>query len=182
MNKFRLSTFAVSLSFSLSVAAPLQAQQPQNYEITQVADGLYRAATSSHRTVFLVTEEGIILADPIHTDFSTWLKSELQQRFGVPVRYVLYSHHHWDHASGGAVFADTATFVAHEDMAAALAAPLPSNATVSMRAATGFWSGARRAAVSPRTSTGWIPIRTAASVERRSMSISILRSCSIPTA
>jgi glyoxylase-like metal-dependent hydrolase (beta-lactamase superfamily II) len=130
MNKFRLSTFAVSLSFSLSVAAPLQAQQPQNYEITQVADGLYRAATSSHRTVFLVTEEGIILADPIHTDFSTWLKSELQQRFGVPVRYVLYSHHHWDHASGGAVFADTATFVAHEDMAAALAAPLPSNATV----------------------------------------------------
>jgi glyoxylase-like metal-dependent hydrolase (beta-lactamase superfamily II) len=32
------------------------------------------------------------------------------------VRYVLYSHHHWDHASGGAVFADTATFVGHENM------------------------------------------------------------------
>src|SRR5690606_23348936 len=27
-----------------------------------------------------------------------------------------YSHSHWDHAEGGKVFADTATFVAHETM------------------------------------------------------------------
>jgi glyoxylase-like metal-dependent hydrolase (beta-lactamase superfamily II) len=128
MNMHRLFSLAIVLTLSLGVAA--QAQQPQNYAIMQVADNLYRAATSSHRTVFLVTEEGIILADPIHTEFSTWLNSELQERFGVPVRYVLYSHHHWDHASGGAVFAATATFIAHEGMAAALAAPLPSNATV----------------------------------------------------
>ena len=32
-------------------------------------------------------------------------------RFKVPVRYVLYTHHDWDHASGGVVFADTAEFV-----------------------------------------------------------------------
>ncbi|WP_428103361.1 MBL fold metallo-hydrolase [Candidatus Rariloculus sp.] len=55
------------------------------------------------------------------------------ERFGVPVRYVLYSHHHWDHASGGAVFADTAIYIAHERMAAALAAPLPSAAAPSLR-------------------------------------------------
>jgi glyoxylase-like metal-dependent hydrolase (beta-lactamase superfamily II) len=34
----------------------------------------------------------------------------------VPVRYVLYSHHHFDHASGGDVFAETATFIGHENM------------------------------------------------------------------
>jgi glyoxylase-like metal-dependent hydrolase (beta-lactamase superfamily II) len=34
----------------------------------------------------------------------------------VPVRYVVYSHSHFDHAAGGSVFADTATFVAHEHM------------------------------------------------------------------
>jgi glyoxylase-like metal-dependent hydrolase (beta-lactamase superfamily II) len=32
------------------------------------------------------------------------------------VRYVVYSHSHFDHAAGGAVFADTAVFVAHENM------------------------------------------------------------------
>jgi hypothetical protein len=40
----------------------------------------------------------------------------LSSRFKVPVRYVVYSHSHFDHAGGGAVFADTARFVAHENM------------------------------------------------------------------
>ena len=126
---------ALCVGFAASPGIVVQAwaQQPESYEITQLADGLYSAAYTSpraisHRTVFLVTDEGIILADPISTEFATWLKSEIDERFGVPVRYVLYSHHHWDHASGGAVFGETATYIAHEGMAAALAAPLPSNA------------------------------------------------------
>ena len=119
---------SIVLIASPMIIVPVHAQQAQNYEITQVADGLYRAANNSHRTVFLVTDEGIILADPVNNEFAAWLRSELDERYDVPVRYVLYSHHHWDHASGGAAFADTATFVAHEGMAAALAAPLPSNA------------------------------------------------------
>jgi glyoxylase-like metal-dependent hydrolase (beta-lactamase superfamily II) len=44
-------------------------------------------------------------------------------RFKVPVRYVLYTHKDWDHASGGVVFADTAQFVGHRNMLAALAPP-----------------------------------------------------------
>ena len=126
-------TLCIGLTALPGIAEHSWTQQVQGYEITPVADGLYSAASRSprsisHRTVFLVTDEGIVLADPISTAFSTWLKSEFDERFGVPVRYVLYSHHHWDHASGGAVFADTATYIAHEGMAAALAAPLPSNA------------------------------------------------------
>ena len=39
------------------------------------------------------------------------------------MRYVLYTHHHWDHSSGGGVFEDTATFVSHEKMPARLALP-----------------------------------------------------------
>ena len=67
--------------------------------------------------MFLVTPAGIILGDPINETFAPWLKGELDTRFpGRPVRYVVYSHSHFDHAAGGAVFADTATFVAHENM------------------------------------------------------------------
>ena len=94
-----------------------------NYTIEHIAGDLYKAATASHRTVFVVTDDGIILTDPISRDFSMWLKEELDSRFGVPVRYVMYTHHHWDHASGGAVFADTATFVGHENMIGQLALP-----------------------------------------------------------
>ncbi len=104
-------------------AAPVAEPPPQQVqarldirEITNVTGDLYRARSNNHYTVFLVTTAGIILADPINTAFATWLKVELEQRFDVPVRYVLYSHHHFDHASGGAVFADTARFIGHENM------------------------------------------------------------------
>ena len=84
--------------------------------IANVTGNLYRAQNNTHFTVFLVTAEGIIVSDPISRDFATWLKAELAERFGLPVRYVLYSHSDADHASGGEVFEDTAEFVGHENM------------------------------------------------------------------
>ena len=84
-------------------------------------------------SVFMVTPEGIVLVEPIGTEFATWLKAELARRFNVPVKYVIYSHSHWDHASGGAVYADTARFIGHENMLKNVAmpaanTPLPQNA------------------------------------------------------
>lgn len=82
-------------------------------QITQVAGDLYKVQTGpgvQPVTAFLVTQEGIILADPENANVTTFLKEEFARRFKVPVRYVIYSHYHWDHARGGSVFADTAKF------------------------------------------------------------------------
>jgi glyoxylase-like metal-dependent hydrolase (beta-lactamase superfamily II) len=74
------------------------------------------AKNNNHNTVFYVTGQGIILGDPINAEFSQWLKGELAQRFaGQPVRFVLQSHHHFDHASGAEVWNDTAEIVAHQN-------------------------------------------------------------------
>ena len=97
-------------------------------EIINITGDLYEARDNIHNTVFLVTPDGIILGDPIGIDFARWLKTELADRFDSTVKYVIYSHHHPEHATGGTVFADTATFVAHENVVAALDAPFPSNA------------------------------------------------------
>ncbi len=97
-------------------------------EIIELMGDLYEARTSFHNTVFLVTTDGIILADPISEEFAEWLKAEFTERFGSTVKYVIYSHHHPDHASGGTVFANTATFVGHEQVAAALSEPFPRDA------------------------------------------------------
>jgi glyoxylase-like metal-dependent hydrolase (beta-lactamase superfamily II) len=104
-------------------ATGASAQGAPERGIVNVTGDLYRAQNNQHFTVFLVTSDGIILSDPINREFSEWLRAELERRFDVPVRYVLYSHHHWDHASGGEVFADTAEFVGHRAMAGALAMP-----------------------------------------------------------
>jgi glyoxylase-like metal-dependent hydrolase (beta-lactamase superfamily II) len=101
----------------------VSAQQPPTRGIVNVTGQLYRAQNNNHYTVFLVTPEGVIMSDPINRDFARWLKGEISSRFKVPVRYVLYTHRDWDHASGGVVFADTAEFVGHRNMLAALAPP-----------------------------------------------------------
>ena len=92
-------------------------------EIIHLTGDLYRFRDVRHYGMFLHTPEGIILVDPTSPDTAAWLKGELDRRFDVPVKYVIYSHAHNDHAPGGEVFADTAIFVAHENMPRNLVQP-----------------------------------------------------------
>jgi glyoxylase-like metal-dependent hydrolase (beta-lactamase superfamily II) len=120
----RIVTLAACVAATIAAQA-LAAQQAPTRAIEELKPGFFRAQDDGHYTVFLVTSEGIILADPISTDFAQWLRDELARRFDVPVRYVLYSHHHWDHSSGGAVFDGTAEIVGHQAMPAKLELPPP---------------------------------------------------------
>jgi glyoxylase-like metal-dependent hydrolase (beta-lactamase superfamily II) len=109
----------ITIVCSLAGAALLaQAPAPQR-SIIPVTGDLYLARSDSHNTVFYVTPQGIVLGDPISAEFSTWLKGELSMRFpNRPVRFVLHSHHHFDHAAGADVWNDTAEIVAHENFGA----------------------------------------------------------------
>ena len=115
--------FFLSVTCLAPAAQAQQQQQPPTRAIVNITGQLYRVQNNNHYTVFLVTPEGIIMSDPINRDFARWLKAEFASRFKVPVRYVLYTHRDWDHASGGVVFADTAEFVGHQRMLVALAPP-----------------------------------------------------------
>jgi len=119
----------LAMILALAAVPPARAQQPPRppvRSITRIAGDLYRVQNNQHYSVFLVTPEGIILADPINVDAAIWLKAQLAERFpGLAVRYVIYSHHHQDHASGAAAFNDTAEIVAHENFNAALQAAAP---------------------------------------------------------
>ena len=102
-----------------SVACSSGQQVPEG-EIANIAGDLYRFQYTGAYGVFLATPEGIILVDPVNTPTAQWLKGELAERFDVPVRYVIYTHHHWDHIEGGWEFKDTAEIVAHENMPEAM--------------------------------------------------------------
>ena len=83
--------------------------------IQKVTDDIFRAGNGNWWSLFAATKAGIIVVDPISVEFAQWLKAQLDQRYpGLPVRYVIYSHSHWDHVEGGAVFAGTAQFVAQD--------------------------------------------------------------------
>ena len=84
-------------------------------ELTPLAGPVYRFRNNFHYSVVVVTHEGVIATDPINADAARWLKAEIAKSFSQPVRFLVYSHDHADHISGGEVFADTARIVAHEN-------------------------------------------------------------------
>jgi glyoxylase-like metal-dependent hydrolase (beta-lactamase superfamily II) len=114
------AAFTVLLLTKILAAAAQVPPLDRERELQHIGGDLYRFQNLPHYSMVLVTSDGVILSDPINTEAATWLKRELASRFGMSVRYVLYSHHHFDHASGGDVFAETATFVGHENMVANL--------------------------------------------------------------
>lgn len=90
------------------------AAQDEDFSIDNIAGEVYRFRHRFHYSVFAVTPDGIIATDPINAGAAEWLQAELKKRFNLPVKYLIYSHEHPDHISGGEVFADTAIVVAHE--------------------------------------------------------------------
>jgi glyoxylase-like metal-dependent hydrolase (beta-lactamase superfamily II) len=81
---------------------PAAAQHP----FLQVKGDIWRAGNGNWWSLIYDTPGGLLIVDPISPDFATWLKGELARRFpGKTVRYIVYSHTHWDHAAGAAAFA-----------------------------------------------------------------------------
>ena len=75
---------------------------------------LYRFQVGARASVFLVTPEGIILADPLGSPTSRALRKELETRFpNRPVRYVLHTAYRVERSEGAATFNDTAELVGH---------------------------------------------------------------------
>ncbi len=68
--------------------------------------------------MFVVTSAGVIATDPIgygRPQAVVTYVDEIKKVSSQPIKYVIYSHHHFDHIAGGKPFKDAgATFVAHK--------------------------------------------------------------------
>jgi glyoxylase-like metal-dependent hydrolase (beta-lactamase superfamily II) len=105
---------------ALGVVAHAQQPAPPPFATTKVdgTDGVYIFRNGGHQAMFVVTSAGVIATDPIGygrpTGGQTYL-DEIKKVTSQPVKYVIYSHHHFDHIAGGKAFKDAgATFIAHK--------------------------------------------------------------------
>jgi glyoxylase-like metal-dependent hydrolase (beta-lactamase superfamily II) len=105
-----------------ALAAPAQAQQPAKpplFATTKVdgTDNVFIFRYAGHQSMFVVTPDGVIATDPIghaRPQAVTAYIAEIRKITQAPIRYVIYSHQHFDHIAGGKPFKDLgATFVAH---------------------------------------------------------------------
>ncbi|MFQ5914399.1 MAG: MBL fold metallo-hydrolase [Nitrospinota bacterium] len=84
------------------------------FETTKVADGVYSFRFAFHRNMFVVTDEGVIATDPMNPKAAAILMKEIRKVTDKPIKYVVYSHNHWDHVRGGRVFKEAgARFISH---------------------------------------------------------------------
>ena len=96
-----------------------QQQQQPPFETKKVdgADNVYTFRYGGGQAMFIVTSAGVIATDPIgygRPQAPTTYLEEIRKITNQPVRYVIYSHHHFDHIAGGKPFKDAgATFIAH---------------------------------------------------------------------
>src|SRR5262249_34506917 len=105
------------------LSASIQAQEPAKpprFATTKVegTDNVYIFRYGNSQAMFVVTSAGVIATAPIgygRPQAVTTYLDEIKKVTNQPVRYVIYSHHHFDHIAGGKPFKDAgATFIAHK--------------------------------------------------------------------
>jgi glyoxylase-like metal-dependent hydrolase (beta-lactamase superfamily II) len=103
-------------------SAPALAQAPQRpqFSTTKVegTDNVYVFRYGGRQSMFVVTSAGVIATDPIGYGFPDTVPTyiaEIKKVTDQPIKYLIYSHHHNDHISGGKPFKDAgAKIVAHK--------------------------------------------------------------------
>jgi glyoxylase-like metal-dependent hydrolase (beta-lactamase superfamily II) len=117
MKRFILTVAAGALLASACLA---QEQKPPAYSTTKIegTDNVYAFSYGNRVSLFVVTPAGVIATDPggygQPQRVPTYL-AEIRKVTDKPIKYLIYSHHHFDHISGGKPFKDAgAKIVAHK--------------------------------------------------------------------
>ena len=131
------TSLALMTAGLIAAIAPAQAQQPAapaapaaapaapaparpQIETTKVdgTDNVYIFRNGNHQAMFIVTRDGVIATDPVAYGRPTGGQQyidEIKKVTDKPIKYLIYSHHHFDHIAGGKAFKDAgATVVAHK--------------------------------------------------------------------
>jgi glyoxylase-like metal-dependent hydrolase (beta-lactamase superfamily II) len=107
-----LATMAIFLA--LAAFSPVASARAA-YTTTWVAPGLYSFGGGLAFNAFMITDEGVIVMDSFDKDFAKESLEAIRRLTDKPIRYLIYSHNHYDHIGGGEVFkAEGATILSHE--------------------------------------------------------------------
>ena len=87
------------------------AQQRPPQETTKVdgTDNVYIFRNGNHQAMFIVTKDGVIATDPVaygKPQGGQQYVDAIKKVSDKPIKYLIYSHHHYDHIAGGKAFKD----------------------------------------------------------------------------
>ena len=87
------------------------------FQLVQVAENVYSFGNPmASFSLVLVTDEGVIVGDPVNKNHSEAMLKAIRTVTDQPIKYLIYSHSHWDHTGGGEVLKNEgATILSHID-------------------------------------------------------------------
>jgi glyoxylase-like metal-dependent hydrolase (beta-lactamase superfamily II) len=113
--KYFLSGIALLTAFHAFAQAP--ARPPIETTKVEGTENVYIFRNGNHQAIFIVTPDGVIATDPVaygKPKGGAQYLEEIRKVTDKPVKYLIYSHHHYDHIAGGQAFKDAgARIVAH---------------------------------------------------------------------
>jgi glyoxylase-like metal-dependent hydrolase (beta-lactamase superfamily II) len=125
VNKSRTLVLALTVTLGLAIGGHSSSQTPVSQPARpQIAttkvegtDNVYIFRNGNHQAMFVVTSAGVIATDPVAYGRPTGGQAyvdEIKKITSQPIKYLIYSHHHFDHIAGGKAFKDAgAVVVAH---------------------------------------------------------------------
>jgi len=114
MNMWKKIVLSVAAAIFLAALSEAARAQPA-YQTTEVAPGLYSFGDGFTFNAFMVTADGVVVMDSVNKDFAKASLEAIRKVTDKPIRYLVYSHSHYDHISGGDVFkAEGAKILSHE--------------------------------------------------------------------
>ncbi|XP_066929804.1 2,4-dinitroanisole O-demethylase subunit alpha-like [Clytia hemisphaerica] len=119
---FVFITIILILISSLVYAAPTTSAPapagPQQ-RLVKISENVYTYIFRQgvqRNSMFIITKRGVIVFEPFNSDHSKLLLAAIRSVTQKPIKFLLISHNHYDHANGGKVFKDEgATVIAHEE-------------------------------------------------------------------
>lgn len=83
-------------------------------DLVDIAPGVSLSQGVSHNSMVVEMDKFLVVFDaPIGEQFSEWMINAAKKRYpGKPIRYLVLTHHHWDHTSGARTYvAEGATVI-----------------------------------------------------------------------
>lgn len=88
----------------LLVSALTGCGQQMHPDVERLADGTFLFRSAGQRSLFLVTDDGVIVTDPINAGVAKAYREAISSITDQPVKFVVYSHYHWDRVAGAQIF------------------------------------------------------------------------------
>jgi cyclase len=117
MSRLSLLSIAVCASVSLTAGAQQQDFSKVEVKVSKVAGSVYMLQGAGGNIGVSVGEDGVVIVDDDYAPLADKIKAALKGITDKPLRFIINTHYHFDHAGGNAALQQgSAAIIAHDNV------------------------------------------------------------------